>query len=30
VIRDRFERALADEELADLDWSAMAEVTRRR
>jgi 3-hydroxyisobutyrate dehydrogenase-like beta-hydroxyacid dehydrogenase len=30
VIRDRFERALADEELAELDWSAMAEVTRRR
>ena len=30
VIRDRFERALADDELKDLDWSAMAEVTRGR
>ena len=29
VIRDRFERAVADDELRDLDWSAMAEVTRR-
>ena len=30
VLRDRFERALADPELVDLDWSAVAEVTRRR
>jgi 3-hydroxyisobutyrate dehydrogenase-like beta-hydroxyacid dehydrogenase len=30
VLRDRFERALADDRLADLDWSAMAEVTRQR
>ncbi|RZT57392.1 3-hydroxyisobutyrate dehydrogenase-like beta-hydroxyacid dehydrogenase [Microcella alkaliphila] len=30
TLRDRFERALADRELADLDWSAVAEVTRRR
>lgn len=30
ILRDRFERALADAELADLDWSAVAEVTRRR
>ena len=30
VLRERFERALADAELADLDWSAVAEVTRRR
>ena len=30
VLRDRFERALADPELAELDWSAVAEVTRRR
>jgi 3-hydroxyisobutyrate dehydrogenase-like beta-hydroxyacid dehydrogenase len=30
LLRDRFERALADEELAELDWSAVAEVTRRR
>ena len=30
VLRDRFERALADPELADLDWSAVAEVSRRR
>lgn len=29
VIRDRFERALADPELAELDWSGVAEVTRR-
>lgn len=29
VLRDRFERALADDELAALDWSAVAEVTRR-
>lgn len=29
VLRDRFERALGDSELADLDWSAMAEVTRK-
>lgn len=29
VLRDRFERALADAELAALDWSAVAEVTRR-
>jgi 3-hydroxyisobutyrate dehydrogenase-like beta-hydroxyacid dehydrogenase len=30
LLRDRFERALADPELAELDWSAVAEVTRRR
>jgi 3-hydroxyisobutyrate dehydrogenase-like beta-hydroxyacid dehydrogenase len=30
VIRDSFERALADDDLKDLDWSAMAEVTRGR
>jgi len=30
VLRDRFEKALADPELADLDWSAVAEVTRRQ
>lgn len=30
ILRDRFERALADAGLADLDWSAVAEVTRRR
>jgi len=30
VLRDRFERALADPELAELDWSAVAEVTRRQ
>lgn len=30
ILRDRFERALADAELADLDWSAVAEVTRRQ
>ena len=30
VIRHSFERALADDELKDLDWSAMAEVTRGR
>lgn len=30
VLRDRFELALADSELAALDWSAMAEVTRRQ
>ncbi|MDF2574927.1 MAG: beta-hydroxyacid dehydrogenase, 3-hydroxyisobuty rate dehydrogenase, partial [Agromyces sp.] len=30
VIRDRFERALADDELQDVDWSGVAEVTRRR
>lgn len=29
VLRDRFERALANPQLADLDWSAVAEVTRR-
>ncbi len=28
VLRDRFERALADPTLSDLDWSAVAEVTR--
>ncbi|MEQ1735260.1 MAG: NAD(P)-dependent oxidoreductase, partial [Rhodoglobus sp.] len=28
VIRDRFERALADPTLANLDWAAVAEVTR--
>lgn len=30
VLRDRFEHALADQELATLDWSAVAEVTRRQ
>ncbi|MFM9878296.1 MAG: NAD(P)-dependent oxidoreductase [Rhodoglobus sp.] len=30
VLRDRFEKALADPELADLDWSAVAEITRRQ
>lgn len=30
VIRDRFERALADDELQHYDWSGVAEVTRRR
>jgi len=30
VLRDRFEKALADSELADLDWSAVAEITRRQ
>jgi len=29
VIRERFETALSDPTLADLDWSAIAEVTRR-
>ena len=29
VLRERFETALADPELADLDWAAVAEVTRR-
>lgn len=29
VLREMFERALADEELAALDWSAIAEITRR-
>lgn len=29
VLRDRFETALADPELADLDWSAVAELSRR-
>ena len=29
VLRDRFETALADPDLADLDWSAVAEVSRR-
>ncbi len=28
VIRDRFERALADDELQEYDWSGVAEVTR--
>ena len=28
VLRERFETALADPELAELDWSAVAEVTR--
>ena len=28
VLRDMFERALADPELAPLDWSAIAEITR--
>ncbi|MGY6497933.1 MAG: NAD(P)-dependent oxidoreductase [Microcella sp.] len=30
ILRDRFEQALADATLADLDWSAVAEVTRRQ
>jgi 3-hydroxyisobutyrate dehydrogenase-like beta-hydroxyacid dehydrogenase len=30
VLRDRFETALADPDLAELDWSAVAEVTRGR
>jgi 3-hydroxyisobutyrate dehydrogenase-like beta-hydroxyacid dehydrogenase len=30
AIRDIFETALSDEDLAKLDWSAIAEVTRRR
>lgn len=30
VLRERFTTALADAELASLDWSAVAEVTRRR
>jgi 3-hydroxyisobutyrate dehydrogenase-like beta-hydroxyacid dehydrogenase len=30
VLRDRFEAALADPELAGLDWAAVAEVSRRR
>jgi len=30
VLRDRFETALADPTLAELDWSAVAEVTRQR
>jgi len=30
ILRDRFEQALADAALAELDWSAVAEVTRRR
>ncbi len=30
VLRNRFELALADAELTELDWSAVAEVTRRR
>jgi 3-hydroxyisobutyrate dehydrogenase-like beta-hydroxyacid dehydrogenase len=30
LLRDRFQRALDDAELADLDWSAVAEVTRTR
>lgn len=29
VLRDRFETALADPEFAELDWSAVAEVSRR-
>ncbi|GAA1216846.1 NAD(P)-dependent oxidoreductase [Rhodoglobus aureus] len=29
ILRDRFERAQADPTLADLDWAAVAEVTRR-
>lgn len=29
VLRDAFEKALADPELAELDWSAVAEVTRK-
>lgn len=30
VLHELFEAALADTELADLDWSAVAEITRRR
>lgn len=30
VLRHRFETALADPDLADLDWAAVAEVSRRR
>lgn len=30
LLRERFETALADAELAQLDWSAVAEVTRQR
>ncbi|ALJ21769.1 NAD(P)-dependent oxidoreductase [Microbacterium sp. No. 7] len=30
VIQEIFEEALADEELSTLDWSAVAEITRRR
>ncbi len=30
VLRDRFEKALADPQLADLDWSAVAEITRQQ
>lgn len=30
VLRDRFETALADPALAELDWAAVAEVSRRR
>ena len=30
VLRDRFETALADPDLAELDWAAVAEVSRRR
>ena len=30
VLKSVFEEALEDPELADLDWSAMAEITRRR
>jgi 3-hydroxyisobutyrate dehydrogenase-like beta-hydroxyacid dehydrogenase len=30
VLRDRFEAALADPELAGLDWAAVAEISRRR
>ena len=30
LLRERFETALADDELAQLDWSAVAEVTRRK
>jgi 3-hydroxyisobutyrate dehydrogenase-like beta-hydroxyacid dehydrogenase len=30
VLRDRFETALADPELAELDWAAVAELSRRR
>lgn len=29
VLRDRFETALADPDLAELDWAAVAEITRR-
>jgi len=30
VLRGLFEQALADPDLADLDWSSIAELTRQR